>query len=112
MSGLRMNRALVLEQRDELADGAGGLRSTWNALGTLWGDIKSLSGRESGVLGIARSKVGLKITLRAAPQNSDMRPRPDQRFREGNRIYLISAVAEAEPAGRYLVCYASEEVAV
>ena len=111
MSAPCLNRALVLEQRDVVADGAGGQRSTWSALGTLWADIKSLSGRESGSLGIAASKVGLKITLRAAPDGSSMRPSPDQRFREGARIYRITAVAEAQPAGRYLVCYASEEVA-
>lgn len=111
MSVSRLNRALVLEERIETADGAGGLRSSWSALGTIWANIRSLSGRESGSLGIARSKVGMKITLRAAPQGSTMRPRPDQRFREGTRTYRITAVAEAEPAGRYLVCYASEEVA-
>jgi head-tail adaptor len=111
MSAPRLNRALVLEERSELADGAGGLRSTWNSLGTLWADIRSFSGRESGGLGVARSKVSLKITLRAAPQGSEMRPRPDQRFREGARIYRITAVAEAQPAGRYLTCFATEEVA-
>ena len=30
------------------------------------------------------------------------------RFREGARIYPIIAVAEADPEGRYLVCYAEE----
>ena len=111
MNGHRLNRALVLEERVELADGAGGLISTWSALGTHWADIRSLSGRETGSLGIGTSKVGFKITLRAAPQNTTMRPRSDQRFREGTRIYRITAVAEAQPAGRYLVCYANEEVA-
>ncbi|MGB7316463.1 MAG: phage head closure protein [Planktotalea sp.] len=111
MSAPRLNRALVLETRDIIADGAGGQHSTWSALGTVWASIRSLTGRETGSLGIAQSKVGLKITLRAAPHASTLRPRPDQRFREGARIYRITAVAEAEPAGRYLVCYASEEVA-
>lgn len=111
MSGLRLNRALVLEQRVEVADGAGGLLNSWNTLGTLWADIRSFSGRESGALGVARSKVALKITLRAAPQGSVMRPTPDQRFREGARIYLITAVADGEPQGRYLTCFATEEVA-
>ena len=106
-----LNRALVLEERVAATDGAGGVQNSWSALGTLWASIRSLNGRESGSLGIARSKVGMKITLRAAPHGSSMRPRPDQRFREGIRTYRITAVAEAEPVGRYLVCYASEEVA-
>ena len=111
MSAPCLNRALTLEERVELADGAGGLSNSWNALGTLWAEVRSFSGRESGGLGVARSKVSLKIKLRALPQGSQMRPRPDQRFREGNRLYRITAVSEAEPSGRYLVCYASEEVA-
>lgn len=111
MKSPRLNRALVLEERLQFADGAGGLSTAWSAVGTFWAEIKSLSGRETGSLGISRSKVGLKITLRAAPVGTTMRPRPDQRFREGTRLYRITAVAEAEPAGRYLVCYASEEVA-
>ena len=111
MSAPRLNRALVLEQRTEEADGAGGLRSSWAAIGTLWGEVRSFSGRESGGLGVARSKVSLKIILRAAPQGALMRPRPDQRFREGTRIYLITAVADAQPMGRYLTCFATEEVA-
>ena len=111
MSAPCLNRPLTLEERVEQGDGAGGLRSSWSALGTLWAEVRSFSGRETGGLGVARSKVGLKIKLRALPHGSQMRPRPDQRFREGSRIYRITAVAEAEPMGRYLVCYASEEVA-
>lgn len=106
-----LNRALVLEERVDHADGAGGLRNSWNALGTLWAEVRSLSGRETGALGVARSKVGLKIKIRAMPQGSLMRPRPDQRFRDGARVFRITAVAEAEPVGRYLMCYANEEVA-
>lgn len=106
-----LNRALVLEQKVELADGAGGLRASWSALGTLWSEVRSLSGRESGGLGVARSKVGLKITLRAAPFGSTLRPKPEQRFREGTRLYKITAVADTPSGGRYLTCYAFEEVA-
>jgi hypothetical protein len=40
-----------------------------------------------------------------------MRPRPEQRFREGSRVYLIRAVAELAHEGRYLVCFADEEAA-
>ena len=110
MSAPCLNRALVLEERIETADGAGGLRQTWNALGTLWTEVRNSSGREVGGLGFARSTVSLKIRLRAMPHGSAMRPRPEQRFRDGNRIYRIKAVAEADPVGRYLICYANEEV--
>ncbi|MDB4091983.1 head-tail adaptor protein [bacterium] len=112
MSAPCLNRALVLEEQVQSADGAGGAHSDWSALGTLWTEVRSFSGRESGGLGVAKSKLAMKIRVRAMPHGSDMRPRPEQRFREGERIYRITAVAEAEPMGRYLVCYAVEERAV
>ncbi len=112
MSAPCLNRALSLEEREESADGAGGVRVDWRTLGTLWAEVRSFSGRESGALGVATSKLALKITCRAMPHGSEMRPKPQQRFREGARIYRITAVAEAEPMGRYLLCYAVEETAV
>jgi len=51
-----------------------------------------------------------RVYLRAAPQGSPQRPRPDQRLREGERIFTILAVSEADTAGAYLVCHAREEV--
>lgn len=111
MSGLRLNRRLVLEERVEVADGAGGVHKSWTALGSVWADVENFSGSETGKLGVARSTLRLRITVRAAPIGSQQRPRPDQRFREGSRIYRITAVAEQEPNGRYLTCFANEEVA-
>jgi head-tail adaptor len=46
MSGLRLNRPLVLEERVEVGDGAGGLETSWIALGTLWAAVDARSGRE------------------------------------------------------------------
>jgi hypothetical protein len=40
-----------------------------------------------------------------------MRPRPDQRLREGARIFTILAVGDSDPTGRYLTCFTQEEVA-
>ena len=45
------------------------------------------------------------------PPGCEARPRPGQRFREDARVWRIRAVAEAYPAGRYLTCFAEEEVA-
>jgi head-tail adaptor len=33
------------------------------------------------------------------------------RFREGDRAFPIQAVSERDPAGRFLTCFAIEEVA-
>lgn len=103
-----LSRALVLEDPQRSPDGAGGFSETWVALGTLWAEVKPLSGRLAGD-GLSLQKY--RITLRAAPDGFASRPRPDQRFRDNNRIYRIDAVAETDSAGRYLTCFAVEEVA-
>ncbi|WP_321832480.1 phage head closure protein [Thalassovita sp.] len=107
MTAPRLTRQLMLEDPLQVSDGAGGFTETWQALGTLWAEVAMRSGREAGGLSQAR----LKITLRAAPVGSSMRPRPDQRLREGARLYRIDAVHERPGSGRYLVCLAHEEVA-
>jgi head-tail adaptor len=103
-----LSRALVLEAPQRSPDGAGGFSETWVALGTLWAEVKPLSGRLAGD-GLSLQKY--RITLRAAPDGFASRPRPEQRFRDNNRIYRIDAVAETDAAGRYLTCFAVEEVA-
>jgi head-tail adaptor len=112
MSGRRMNRALVLERQDRVSDGAGGLSPTWIALGTLWAEVRGTAGGMQGMQGVETSKVQLKIVVRSAPVGNTMRPEPDQRFREGTRLYRINAVVEDDPSGRFVTCFASEEVAV
>ena len=37
---------------------------------------------------------------------------PEQRLRHGNRLFQIEAVAERDPEGRYLTCFAYEEIVV
>ena len=107
-----LNRALVLEQAFRLPDGAGGYGLSWQALGTIWAEVRATSGREREGLGAAAlAQVSYRIVTRAAPVGAPSRPRPDQRLREGARIFLIRAVAEADPEGRYLICHATEEVA-
>jgi head-tail adaptor len=111
MSALNLSRALVLETPVITPDGAGGHSTTWTALGTLWADIRAGSGRERrGTLGPS-GDVALRVTLRAAPQGSDSRPRAGQRFREGTRLFRILTVTESDAQGRYLVCAAIEEEA-
>jgi head-tail adaptor len=51
-----------------------------------------------------------RIVVRAAPPGAPSRPQAGQRFREGGRLFAIRAVAEAGGAGRFLVCFAEEEV--
>lgn len=102
-----LTRKLVLEDPQRAPDGAGGYIETWVALGTLWAEVKSLSGR---LAGDSVSLQKYRITLRASPEGFASRPRPDQRFRDNDRLYRIDAVAENGPDARYLTCFAVEEV--
>ena len=105
-----LNRKLVLEAPKRLADGAGGYTTQWAELGQLWAEVKAGSGRETADGLLTVSSVPYKITVRAAPPDAQSRPRAEQRFREGPRTYLILAVAERDVQGRYLTCFAREEV--
>lgn len=110
MSAPRLNRALVLEARVPRPDGAGGYAEAWQAVGTLWAEMRAGTGRYVAADQIAASSVKYRITVRAAPVGAPSRPRPDQRFREGARVFRILAVAERDAAARYLTCFAEEEV--
>lgn len=104
-------RKLTLEAPLRSADGAGGFNETWDALGVLWADVTARSGSERSRSGVAVSRTGYRIVVRSAPVGSSMRPAPEQRFREGARVFLIRAVAERDPDGRFLTCFADEEIA-
>lgn len=111
MNTPRLNRKLVLEAPMRSADGAGGYTEAWAALGTLWAEVTARSGAERQIAGVSVSRVGYRIVVRGAPEGATMRPAPDQRFREGNRRFVIRAVAERDARGQYLTCFADEEVA-
>ena len=101
----------MLEAPQRVSDGAGGYLETWQALGTLWADVSSRTGRERRDGLTVVSSVGVRIIVRAAPVGAASRPNPEQRFREGSRVFTIRAVAELDAKGRYLECFADEEVA-
>lgn len=105
-----LNRQLVLEAPDRVADGSGGFVETWVPLGTIWAAIAAGTGREKAGDFITVSTTALKITVRSAPFGAPSRPKADQRFVEGSRIYRIHAVKEAYNSGQYLICVAEEEV--
>ncbi len=107
-----LNRRLVLETPARIADGAGGYSETWDALGAVWADVTSRSGRDAASGGVSVSLQAFAVIVRAAPEGSAERPRPDQRFRDGKRILSIQTVAERDLQGRYLTCLVQEEVAV
>ena len=93
MGVIQLTRRLTLEEAQSTPDGSGG------------------SGRERAAEFATVSSVPYRITVRAAPFGAPSRPKPDQRFREGTRLFRILAVADNDDQGRYLTCFAQEEVA-
>lgn len=110
MSRVTLNRRLVLEAPQRVPDGAGGYAETWAEIGTLWADLRARTGREISDGAVHLSTAAYRITVRAAPHGAPSRPRPDQRFRDGQRVFRIEAVTESDPLGRFLTCHAQEEV--
>jgi len=110
MSLPRLNRHLVLEAKNRVPDGLGGYTEAWVALGELWAEITPKSGRERQDSGLTVSTVTYKIVVRAAPYGAPSRPVPEQRLRDGARIFLIQAVTEYDHDARYITCFAEEEV--
>lgn len=111
MSAPRLTRRLVLEAPVRVSDGAGGFTENWAQLGTLWAQMQARTGRERAEAGAPVSQMRYRIVVRGAPVGSAQRPAPDQRFRDGARLFAIRAVSEHDADGRYLVCFADEEVA-
>ncbi|GAA6149551.1 head-tail adaptor protein [Pseudooceanicola nitratireducens] len=107
----RLNRLLVLEDRQRQPDGSGGYSEAWVALGEIWADVSARTGRGTDLGPLATARTGYRIVVRGAPVGTPSRPVAGQRFREGPRLFRIEAVAERDSEGRYLICFAHEEVA-
>lgn len=105
-----LNRRLSLETPQKVPDGAGGFTVNWFSLGTLWAEVDARTGRERAEGAAPISAVSYRITVRAAPIESPSRPKPEQRFRDGSRIFWIRAVIEDSSTNKYLTCLADEEV--
>ena len=111
MTSVRLTRKLVLEAPQTEPDAAGGHSISWVELGVLWAEVTARTGRGSDYGGVATGRMAYRIVTRGAPPGVPSRPRAGQRFREGTRLFRIEAVAEKDPRGRYLTCFATEEVA-
>jgi head-tail adaptor len=109
MSGVNLSRQLVLETPQLSPDGAGGFQLSWVGLGTLWGEIIPGSGREAAGIEQNLASVNYRITVRAAAFGASARPKPEQRLRDGERLFTILAVSERDASGLYLTCLTKEE---
>ena len=109
MKAINLSRSLILETPTRVADGAGGFALTWVTVGTLWGEVSAGSGSDKVGVEISLATVPYRITIRGAAVGSPERPKPEQRLRDGSRVFLILAVTERDADGLYLICFAREE---
>ncbi|MEM6618561.1 MAG: head-tail adaptor protein [Pseudomonadota bacterium] len=105
-----LNWPLRLEERQRVADGAGGFSETWVLRGNLWGDVVVRGVSEADAAAGEFSRVRYRITLRGAQEGDPARPRVGDRLVSGSRIFDVEAVTEKDATGRYLVAWAREEV--
>lgn len=103
-----LSRPLVLEERQSTPDGSGGFAVSWQALGSLWADVRARTGREDFIAGQAVPRVKYRILVRGAPVGAPSRPRPEQRLRDGGRVFDILTVTEHDAEGRFLEIVAEE----
>lgn len=109
MSAPNLAHRLELQTRVLTPDGAGGFDVSWTPLGIHHAQLVPASGRQQ-LEGLrAVSTVPWTITVRAAPHDAPSRPRPEQRFVLGTRVFEIQTVsASRDPL--YLECLAIEGV--
>jgi len=108
--GPNLTRKLDLQDPQPVPDGAGGYSENWVTLGALWAEVTPGSGAVRAQEVIQISRVLYRITVHGAPIGAPSRPRPEQRFRDGSRVFHILAVTEADAQARYLTCFCEEEV--
>jgi hypothetical protein len=78
MSGVRLDRRMVLEAPERVADGAGGFQLTWAVRGVLWAALKPGAGREA---------AGIEVRAgRCLTASRCARPLWDRRLGHGLRI--------------------------
>ncbi len=109
MSAPQLRQQLALEAASRVPDGAGGFTRTWALVGLLWAEMVAGTGRDPSGEELILTSVAWRITVRGAPVGASSRPRPEQRFRLGTRIFTILAVAERDAGGQWLTCTCREE---
>lgn len=101
-------RKLTLEARAATPDGAGGTMIDWAPVCDVWAAIRPTGAREGFGAGREESRVSYRAEIRWMAPDDPKRPFPDQRFREGARVFEIIGVGEADDRRERLICWLSE----
>lgn len=105
----RLTRRLTLQSSQRVRDDAGGFTTSWITLGEVWAQVSAGTGRDAELAGLTVSTVPYRIVIRATPAGAPSRPLPGHRLRDGERIFTVLAVTEADHEARYLTVFAREE---
>ena len=93
-----------------MPDGAGGFTEAWVALGTLWAEVMPGAGRDVAGEEVTLSSVPYRITVRAAPVGRAVAPAAGAAVSRRRAAVSHHRGDRARPGGRYLTCFAREEV--
>jgi SPP1 family predicted phage head-tail adaptor len=101
-----LRHLLTLESETRTDDGCGGFSSAWNAVASLWGEIRAV---------VAEEETAADRTLASVTHRIAIRHRagvlPAQRFSHAGRIFRIEGVRDPDGRKRLLICDCREEIA-
>lgn len=103
-----LTRRLVLEAKSGAPDGGGGFDTGWTEVAVHWAAMRATGASETFVGGGQAGAVKHVAEIRYRAPEDPTRPRADQRFREGDRIYAIRGVAEADERRDRLMIWLEE----
>jgi len=99
-----LRRRLTIEAAVDVPDGAGGVSRTWNAVGDVFAKVVPRRRRETVDDG---RQVGLVTHLVTIRRREDVNG--EVRFVEGETLYRVLAVEDADPLRRFQDCWCEEE---
>lgn len=103
-----LTRRLTLEMRVRAPDGGGGVGETWETRGVIWAAMERASARERFIGSRPAATVTHRALIRYAPFGAPERPEANERFREGERVFAIRGVSEADDRRERLLCWLEE----
>jgi SPP1 family predicted phage head-tail adaptor len=100
----RLRLRLTLETPVAAEDGAGGRTFSWNAVASVWAEVTPLKSEEKPR---GEGLVDLTLCRIAIRRRGDIAV--GDRFRRGDRTFVVLALRDPAEDGRYLECLAEEE---
>lgn len=97
MDARNLNQRITLQQRSTMQDGAGQPLETWNAVATVWADIRHQSGLQAlkGDADVSIVKASIRIRYRTDLDAG-------MRVLHGANVYAIAALLPDVAAKQYL----------